>query len=289
MKHEPLLPKARRHLFWDNTALSHGIIAAIVYNHIPRQGTVSLSNLLEVCPYFRQETVEAALLCLSEAHPGIKGAVYPLIICKAKNNFVRHWYTGCHGGALRWFDPILAEEVGVVAACVNWALNEVKWEFNYLGRLWLELYFSKQEIQNALVRLKERPDKSVTRCAENNHKREATVGFIAEFLSPSNGKVCNLVDILRQYLESSDASISNYIRGLNYQDFLKTSYWLTIANHVRERHGHRCSLCPEKGFHIHHRTYEHHGYEIEYMDTDLTCLCADCHKKFHRPFGSTGE
>jgi 5-methylcytosine-specific restriction endonuclease McrA len=44
---------------------------------------------------------------------------------------------------------------------------------------------------------------------------------------------------------------------------------------------------------VHHRTYEHHGEEHQYLD-DLILLCHPCHSKFHgklpeRPNGkSTG-
>jgi 5-methylcytosine-specific restriction endonuclease McrA len=81
--------------------------------------------------------------------------------------------------------------------------------------------------------------------------------------------------------EDQRAQVARAILKMPYGDFLKTRYWRSIAAHVRHEHKHNCVMCPVRGFHIHHRTYDHHGYEIEYWDTDLTCLCEGCHKKFH--------
>lgn len=44
--------------------------------------------------------------------------------------------------------------------------------------------------------------------------------------------------------------------------------------------GERCQLCNRGGeLHVHHRTYERFGAE---MEDDLTVLCAGCHDLYHR-------
>lgn len=66
-----------------------------------------------------------------------------------------------------------------------------------------------------------------------------------------------------------------------YYQYLKTPYWRTVSEAVKERAGRRCQLCnSSKDLQAHHRTYDHVGRELEFLD-DLVCLCADCHEKHH--------
>lgn len=75
--------------------------------------------------------------------------------------------------------------------------------------------------------------------------------------------------------------ISNYIKSMNYKDFLKTLYWKTIAEKKKALSKFKCQLCSASGFlAVHHRTYSNHGYELQNME-DLIVLCNECHEKFH--------
>lgn len=66
-----------------------------------------------------------------------------------------------------------------------------------------------------------------------------------------------------------------------YQTFLKSDYWREVRDMVLARDGHKCVRCEsENALQIHHRTYEHHGREKEYLD-DLETLCELCHKAGH--------
>ena len=69
------------------------------------------------------------------------------------------------------------------------------------------------------------------------------------------------------------------LRSLKYEDFLKTRYWMAISKRLRD--GAKCEICGStENLHVHHKTYEHHGYEHLYLE-DLQCLCNDCHLKVH--------
>lgn len=75
--------------------------------------------------------------------------------------------------------------------------------------------------------------------------------------------------------------VSAFIRGMEYQNFLKTPYWQAIAAYVKYKAGHRCRLCNSPHDLVtHHRNYRVHGYEHAHME-ELTVLCDGCHSKFH--------
>lgn len=75
--------------------------------------------------------------------------------------------------------------------------------------------------------------------------------------------------------------VSDHIKGMDYQNFLKTPYWKAIAAHIKYRAGYRCQLCNSaKNLVTHHRDYGIHGFEHAHM-LELIVLCNDCHSKFH--------
>ena len=68
---------------------------------------------------------------------------------------------------------------------------------------------------------------------------------------------------------------------LSYPEFLASDYWAVVKAVVKTRAHGRCQLCSSRGpMHVHHKTYEHHGYEHAHLE-DLICLCRSCHEKFH--------
>lgn len=78
--------------------------------------------------------------------------------------------------------------------------------------------------------------------------------------------------------------VADHIKGMKYQDFLNTLYWKTIAEKKKYRDK-KCAVCNStQNLNVHHRTYEHHGYELRYMWKDLVCLCHECHEKYHFNF-----
>ena len=76
---------------------------------------------------------------------------------------------------------------------------------------------------------------------------------------------------------------------IDYYEYIKSPEWMEKSKQAKQRAKNRCQLCNRSAkeiiLHTHHRTYERLGHEL---DSDLTVLCADCHKLFefttsHRP------
>lgn len=83
------------------------------------------------------------------------------------------------------------------------------------------------------------------------------------------------------YALSNRDVIEERCRRLPYKSFLNTQYWKYIRQDRLAYANNKCSLCgKQQRLNVHHRTYEHHGREIEYPN-DLIVLCSDCHAKFH--------
>ena len=75
--------------------------------------------------------------------------------------------------------------------------------------------------------------------------------------------------------------IEDYIKQMKYSDFLKTPYWLAIAERVKIRAKNSCQVCNStENLNVHHRSYKNHGAELYHME-DLVCLCKKCHTKYH--------
>lgn len=75
-------------------------------------------------------------------------------------------------------------------------------------------------------------------------------------------------------------------KEMSYSDYLQTDYWKKVRKYVIERDGCKCKLCgkgEEDGtiLHVHHRTYEHRGDEMNFPE-DLVTLCKDCHSVYHK-------
>lgn len=79
--------------------------------------------------------------------------------------------------------------------------------------------------------------------------------------------------------------VADYIRQMQYKDFLLTPYWLMLSNYVKTKlHNNTCDECGAKThLQTHHLTYDRHGYEHvnDVMENDLIVLCSKCHKKAH--------
>lgn len=121
----------------------------------------------------------------------------------------------------------------------------------------------------------------------NSRRNEITTFVIENYLNPQ----CSWKEDIPQKewfgrLESSlfntdEDKIAEHIKSLNYRDFLNTPYWKAVSAEKRRKAKYRCELCNNTGLlNVHHKTYEHHGYEKDYLN-DLIVLCEDCHKKFH--------
>lgn len=80
-----------------------------------------------------------------------------------------------------------------------------------------------------------------------------------------------------------DRNINRNPKTMPYNEYLQTSHWKETRAAAIERAHNRCQLCnADKSLHVHHRTYERIGEEL---DADLIVLCSSCHSRFHRGIG----
>jgi 5-methylcytosine-specific restriction endonuclease McrA len=82
----------------------------------------------------------------------------------------------------------------------------------------------------------------------------------------------------------NEDDIVRHITEMSYDDFLRTPYWKAISDYVKYKFNCVCRLCKNtNNLNVHHKIYDNHGYEhrIAVIETDLTVLCRDCHKKIH--------
>lgn len=118
--------------------------------------------------------------------------------------------------------------------------------------------------------------------------RTKTIGYCCEYLDTSDGEKynwgCATEEEIISELRKTDVDIdyiASQIKEMPYWDFLKTPYWKGVARIMRLRSKLACQKCGKGGkTSIHHKTYEHHGYEIYYLE-DLICLCDRCHTELH--------
>ena len=68
-----------------------------------------------------------------------------------------------------------------------------------------------------------------------------------------------------------------------YNQYLNTYHWKTISAIARDMAEYRCQICNrddlEETLHVHHRFYGRKGNELF---EDLTVLCAECHRYYHK-------
>jgi len=64
-----------------------------------------------------------------------------------------------------------------------------------------------------------------------------------------------------------------------YEAYIASPEWQKRRKQALIRAGQRCQVCNAGGqLHVHHRTYTRFGREDA---SDLTVLCAECHRLFH--------
>lgn len=118
--------------------------------------------------------------------------------------------------------------------------------------------------------------KKAIKCLEN-------INFI---LSPNNNwnktiGIGERMSILHSLTKEYKEEIAEKIKLMSYPDFLKTPYWKAISIYMKIR-AKKCELCGSKfELHTHHKTYEHHGYEMLHLN-DLQVLCGLCHYEHHK-------
>lgn len=71
-----------------------------------------------------------------------------------------------------------------------------------------------------------------------------------------------------------------YLKKLQYSDYLKSDHWKNIRHKKLKNVEFKCQICnaEKTELHVHHNTYERKGQE--YL-SDLLVLCKECHNQFH--------
>jgi hypothetical protein len=74
------------------------------------------------------------------------------------------------------------------------------------------------------------------------------------------------------------------LRGLSYEDYLRSDHWNAKRVGALGRARFKCQMCGASGreLQVHHNTYERLGEEL---DSDLIALCGVCHGKHHDKYG----
>lgn len=143
--------------------------------------------------------------------------------------------------------------------------------------LFCEECFEKYELERKNEKLEEQKK-------EEEKNKERLKIYIHENLNPNYQwkEKTPLWKKMRDISDDVDRNvIAKYILSMPYREFLQTPYWKAISQKVMANANFRCQICnSNENLNVHHRTYEHHGYELYYME-DLICLCKNCHEKYH--------
>lgn len=116
---------------------------------------------------------------------------------------------------------------------------------------------------------------------------DETQTYIDSFLIPNEEFLdfSENLSIIEEVIKSKNVNLKtiySYIRKMKYSDFLKTTYWKFVSYKKKSISKFKCQVCnSSKNLNVHHKTYVHHGEEIFYIESDLVCLCENCHKLYH--------
>ncbi|EKD99363.1 MAG: DnaB domain protein helicase protein [uncultured bacterium] len=88
---------------------------------------------------------------------------------------------------------------------------------------------------------------------------------------------------LEQFDNKDYSKYINYLRNLEYSEYLKTEHWIHFRMEAKRWANYACQIC-NKDFDIdvHHKTYGNLGRETF---RDVVVLCRECHHKHHEKLG----
>ena len=116
-------------------------------------------------------------------------------------------------------------------------------------------------------------------------KPARTEEYIETYLNPNNSWKENIkpwkkFSLIDRY-DIDINKVSDYIKQMNYYDFLKTPYWKAVTAKKMFQSNYQCQMCGSTGrLNVHHSDYTIHGKEVNNLNK-LICLCEDCHRRFH--------
>lgn len=116
-------------------------------------------------------------------------------------------------------------------------------------------------------------------------RREATNNYIGIYLNPVRTWKVGVPNWKKikdlKTFEYDKFTLAQFIKSMDYKEFLQTPYWKAIAERVKYKAKNKCQLCNgTEDLNVHHRSYENHGDELNHME-DLICICQSCHQKHH--------
>lgn len=144
--------------------------------------------------------------------------------------------------------------------------------------------FLCKECKNIQDKQKKEKEKELLQTRYQN-MLQLTQEYIDKYLSPDRSWKNNVKnkDKISALCQDVDYDvIANYIKNMEYTDFLNTPYWVAISEKVKIFNNWHCEMCGKntQQLNVHHPNYELHGRELQNI-RKLKCLCKDCHKKFH--------
>ncbi len=128
---------------------------------------------------------------------------------------------------------------------------------------------------------------------KEENTRKIIGGFLMADAKPIKGKTWKDAEKeLKSRIRNCDhKQIAQEIKDMEYSEFLRTPYWKIISYLVRKEHGFKCVMCNStENLHVHHKSYELHGYEHTVDGFNLlTSVCSECHEKHHQEFLEPSE
>lgn len=109
-----------------------------------------------------------------------------------------------------------------------------------------------------------------------------TTDFISKFLENSfEGKLHGGLIPEWIHLNIRWDEVRIRLMQLEYKAFLSTYYWKAIRLYMIFNNGGHCTYCSSENFlEVHHKSYDHHGIELFFLD-ELIVLCSSCHAHEH--------
>ncbi len=80
------------------------------------------------------------------------------------------------------------------------------------------------------------------------------------------------------FINKSYKKLNETLKTCDYSIYLETDHWKFFSSEKRKNAKYKCEICGEKGIEVHHKTYEHRGFETF---NDVLCLCHKCHMEIH--------
>ena len=78
-----------------------------------------------------------------------------------------------------------------------------------------------------------------------------------------------------------------YYDKINTYGFYQSKQWTKTAIYIRKKYNYTCQKCGKRGAYIHHINpltqddYIRRPFEKCYSESNLTCLCHNCHELEH--------